>query len=176
MSTEQDRHIGQTMAILRGDKTQQAVADEMRQRGWRWSQATVWSVEKGDRALRLAEAEDLAAVLGTVSVHSFLTEPIGAHIHQGARRASNAYRAIVESVWESLDAQDALRVHLMRAQADGHELTEVELEQRDLWVRSSDVPEKAVAEARSEYEQRLHDEDEIDDREGLEFGPDNDEH
>jgi len=82
----------------------------------------------------------------------------------------------VESVWESLDAQDALRVHLMRAQADGHELTEVELEQRDLWVRASDVPEKAVAEARSEYEQRLHDEDEIDDREGLDLGHDDDEH
>jgi hypothetical protein len=175
MSTEQDRHIGQTMAILRGDKTQQAVADEMRQRGWRWSQATVWSVEKGDRPLRLAEAEDLAAVLRTVSVHSFLTEPVGAHIQQGVRRVTNAYRAIVESVWESLDAQDALGVHLMHAQADGHELTDIELVQRDLWVRASDIPEKAVAEARSEYEQRPHD-DEIDDREGLEFGPDDDEH
>jgi|SRR5450631_1170140 len=174
MSTEQDRQIGRTMAILRGDKTQQAVADEMRRRGWRWSQATVWSVEKGDRALRLAEAEDLAAVLDTTSVHSFLTEPVGAHIQQGVRRVSNAYRAIVESVWECLDAQDALRVRLKRAQVDGHELTEVELEQRDLWVRSSDVPEKAVAEARSEYEQRPHD-DEIDDGEGLEFGPDDDE-
>jgi len=73
MSTEQDRQIGRTMAILRGDKTQQAVADEMRKRGWRWSQATVWSVEKGERPLRLAEAEDLAAVLGTPSVHAFLT-------------------------------------------------------------------------------------------------------
>jgi|SRR5665647_997155 len=175
MSTEQDRHIGQTMAILRGDKTQQAVADEMRQRGWRWSQATVWSVEKGGRPLRLAEAEDLAAVLGTVSVHSFLTEPIGAHIQHGVRRASNAYRAIVESVWESLNAQDALRLHLTRAQADGHELTDIELVQRDLWARASDVPEKAVAEARSEYEQRLRDEDEVDDREGLELGPDDDE-
>ena len=176
MSTEQDRHIGQTMAILRGDKTQQAVADEMRQRGWRWSQSTVWSVEKGDRALRLAEAEDLSAVLGTVSVHSFLTEPVGAHIQQGVRRVSNAYRAIVESVWECLDAQDALRVHLMRAHADGHELTDVELVQRDLLARAPDVPEKAVAEARSEYEQRLRDEGEVEDREGLELGPDDDEH
>ena len=176
MSTEQDRHIGQTMAILRGDKTQQDVADEMRQRGWRWSQATVWSVEKGDRPLRLAEAEDLAAVLGTVSVHSFLTEPVGAHIQQGVRRVTNAYRAIVESVWECLDAQDALRIHLKRAQVDGHEFSDVELVQRDLWVRASDIPEKAVAEARSEYEQRLSVEDEVDNREGLELGPDEDEH
>lgn len=176
MSTEQDRHIGRTMAILRGDKTQQAVADEMRKRGWRWSQATVWSVEKGERALRLAEAEDLADVLGTVSVHSFLTEPVGAHIQQGVRRVTNAYRAIVESVWECLDAQDALRVRLTRAHVDGHELSDVELVQRDLWARASDVPEKAVAEARSEYEQRLRVDDEVDDREGLELGPDDDEH
>lgn len=175
MSTEQDRQIGRTMAILRGDKTQQAVADEMRKRGWRWSQATVWSVEKGERALRLAEAEDLAEVLGTVSVHSFLTEPVGAHIQQGVRRVTNAYRAIVESVWECLDAQDALGVRLTRAHVDGHELTDIELVQRDLWARASDVPEKAVAEARSEYEQRLRDDDEVDDREGLEWGPDDDE-
>jgi CRISPR/Cas system-associated exonuclease Cas4 (RecB family) len=174
MSTEQDRQIGRTMAILRGDKTQQAVADEMRKRGWRWSQATVWSVEKGERPLRLAEAEDLAAVLGTPSVHAFLTEPIGAYIQQGVRRASNAYRAIVESVWECLDAQDALKGHLMRAREDGHELTEVEQVQRDLWVNASDVPEKAVAEARSEHEQRLRDEGDVDDREGLEWGPDDD--
>jgi hypothetical protein len=82
----------------------------------------------------------------------------------------------VESVWESLDAQDALRVHLMRAHEDGHELTEVELVQRDLWVRASDIPEKAVAEARAEHEQRLRDEDEVEDREALEEDPDDDEH
>jgi len=148
------------MAILRGDRTQQAVADEMRRRGWRWSQATVWSVEKGDRPLRLAEAEDLATVLGTPSVHAFLTEPMGARIQQGARRASNAYQAIVESVWECLDAQDALKVQLKHAQEDGHELSEIEVGQRDSWVRASDVPEKAVAQARLEYEQRVRDEDE----------------
>ena len=75
---------------------------------------------------RLAAAEDLAAVPGTPSVHTFLTEPIGAYIQQGVHRASNAYRAIEESVWESLDAQDALKVHLIGAHEDGHELTEVE--------------------------------------------------
>jgi hypothetical protein len=176
MSTERDRHIGQTMSILRGDKTQQAVADEMRRRGWRWSQATVWSVEKGERALRLAEADDLAAVLGTVSVHSFLTEPVSAHIQQGVRRVTNAHRAIVESVWECLDAQDALTDRLKRAHADGHELTDVELVQRDLWARAPDVPEKAMAEARLEYEHRLREEGEVEDREGLEWGPDDDEH
>ena len=176
MTTTEDRRIGEQVSTLRGARTQQAIADEMRKRAWKWSQATVWSVEKGERPLRLAEAEDLATVLGTPSVHAFLTEPIGAYIQQGVRRTSNAYQAIVESVWECLDAQDALRVHLLRAHEDGHELTEVEQEQRDLWAKASDVPEKAVAEARAEHEQRLRGEDEIDDREGVEWGLDDDEH
>lgn len=35
----------------------------MRALGHKWSQATVWSIEKGDRPLRLAEAMDLANLL-----------------------------------------------------------------------------------------------------------------
>jgi hypothetical protein len=35
----------------------------MRGLGYKWSQATVWSVEKGDRPLKLAEADSLSRVL-----------------------------------------------------------------------------------------------------------------
>lgn len=35
----------------------------MRDMGWKWSQATVWSVESGKRPLRLAEAQDVASIL-----------------------------------------------------------------------------------------------------------------
>lgn len=49
---------------MRGELSQSALADRMRERGWKWSQATVWSVEQGERPLRLAEAVDLAEVLG----------------------------------------------------------------------------------------------------------------
>jgi len=59
-----DKEIGSTVTELRGDRSQQSVADEMRGRGWKWSQATVWSVEKGERPLKLVEALDLAEVLG----------------------------------------------------------------------------------------------------------------
>ena len=43
--------------------SQQALGDAMRELGHKWSQATVWSVEKGERPLRFAEAADLAAQL-----------------------------------------------------------------------------------------------------------------
>lgn len=35
----------------------------MRERGFKWSQATVWAIEKGDRPLRLAEAWELSILL-----------------------------------------------------------------------------------------------------------------
>lgn len=62
--TERDRQLGQALADFRGDMSQQQLADRMRQYGWKWSQATVWAVEKGDRPLRLFEAKDVAAILG----------------------------------------------------------------------------------------------------------------
>jgi hypothetical protein len=58
-----DVRIGRNLAQWRGQRTQVALADEMRARGWKWSQATVWAVEKGERPLRLAEAADLTVIL-----------------------------------------------------------------------------------------------------------------
>lgn len=53
-----DELIGQAVMRLRQSRnlTQQSIADLMRERGFRWSQATVWSVESGERPLRLHEA------------------------------------------------------------------------------------------------------------------------
>lgn len=58
-----DQHIGENVAALRRDQSQKAVADAMRKRGHKWSQATVWAIEKGERSLKMAEAVDLAEVL-----------------------------------------------------------------------------------------------------------------
>ncbi|WP_146243319.1 hypothetical protein [Curtobacterium sp. MCBD17_021] len=66
--SERDELIGRNVVRLRGDRAQKDVADAMRQRGHKWSQATVWSVEKGERPLRLTEADDLVNVLGYPSV------------------------------------------------------------------------------------------------------------
>lgn len=60
-----DAVIGQKIARLRGGMSQAQLAELMRdQFGWRWSQATVWAIEKGERPLRFAEAQDLVNVLG----------------------------------------------------------------------------------------------------------------
>ena len=62
MATEQDKQIGRNLAMFRASTTQQALATTMRKLGHKWSQATVWSVEKGDRPLRLTEADSLAQI------------------------------------------------------------------------------------------------------------------
>lgn len=63
-----DYEIGKRVVLFREPMSQQAVATAMRQQGHKWSQATVWSVEKGERPLRLSEAVALADVIG-VTLH-----------------------------------------------------------------------------------------------------------
>jgi hypothetical protein len=70
-----DEQIGKNIRRVRGDKSQKDVAAAMSDRGWKWSQSTVWSVEKGERPLRVAEAEDLATILGTFTHYFTLPDP-----------------------------------------------------------------------------------------------------
>ena len=62
--SDTDARIGKRLATLRGDMSQAALAAAMAERGHKWSQATVWSVEQGKRPIRLAEADDVASICG----------------------------------------------------------------------------------------------------------------
>jgi hypothetical protein len=168
MPTEQDKRIGQTVLILRGDRTQQAVAVAMRDRGWKWSQATVWSVEKGDRPLRLAEADDLAGVLGVFSASDFSSAPMSAHIRIGSHRAADAYRAMVASVREYLEVKEQLEIILKIADDEGHQFTQGDEGARDSWTGQR-KPEEAVAQARFEFKQAGRNDLERMEFEGYEF-------
>ncbi|PPH43461.1 hypothetical protein C5D09_14825 [Rathayibacter sp. AY1C9] len=70
-----DEQIGRNVARLRGRLSQKDLAAALRTRGLKWSQATVWKVETGERPLRLTEAVEIAAVLHT-DVRLFF-EPTG---------------------------------------------------------------------------------------------------
>ena len=101
-----DQDVGQAVARLRGERTQQAIADAMRERGWKWSQATVWSVEKGERPLRLREAAVLASVLGS-NVEAFIRG------HSEIRFLSEKLSEISEKIAtleaEAAETQEALK-------------------------------------------------------------------
>ncbi|MDI3241641.1 helix-turn-helix transcriptional regulator [Arthrobacter sp. AL08] len=71
---DEDGLMGMRVAQLRGERSQKSVADEMRLRGWKWSQATMWSIERGDRPLKVREAKELAEVLG-IELMDLFQEP-----------------------------------------------------------------------------------------------------
>lgn len=58
---------------FRGNISQQTLAEKMRNKGFKWSQATVWATEKGDRPVRLSEVIALSEVLDK-TYDSFLLE------------------------------------------------------------------------------------------------------
>jgi transcriptional regulator with XRE-family HTH domain len=76
-----DEQIGANVAILRKGKSQKDIAAAMKERGYKWSQATVWSIEKGERPLRLTEALDLAVVLDA-DMPLIFQEPASTAFHQ----------------------------------------------------------------------------------------------
>lgn len=99
-----DEQIGKRLNALRGDMSQAALAAAMADRGHKWSQATVWSVETGKRPLRLAEAQDVSAALD-VSVTELLRKD----------RVEEAARAARSEIGGLLDALDMLEIAAHRA-------------------------------------------------------------
>ncbi|WP_143516368.1 helix-turn-helix domain-containing protein [Pseudoscardovia radai] len=60
-----DKELG--LQLLRAREARQmsrdALADAMRRRGNDWTRSTVWSIERGERSIKLREAEDLHNIL-----------------------------------------------------------------------------------------------------------------
>ncbi|MFC9559921.1 helix-turn-helix domain-containing protein [Agromyces sp. NPDC056965] len=92
-SSPLDRQVGENVVRLRGDRSQKELADEMRERGYKWSQATVWAVEKGNRPLRLAEAAVLAEIL-RVSVGVLLGDEVSVVVKQDVDAVERAQQQV----------------------------------------------------------------------------------
>ncbi|KAA8831813.1 hypothetical protein [Bifidobacterium tissieri] len=71
--SNRDEQIGQNLVQMRGSMSQAALAQRMRNRGYKWSAATVWAIEKGERPLKLTEATDVLSILG-IDLHFGLDE------------------------------------------------------------------------------------------------------
>lgn len=100
---ERDIQIGRNLTGRRGVRSQQALARAMRNRGWKWSQATASAIEKGERPLKLAEAIDLADELN-VSLDDLIQEPeqtaasrvVSYRARQVGFHAASAIRTLIE--------------------------------------------------------------------------------
>jgi hypothetical protein len=144
MATEQDRRIGEAVIALRAARTQQAVADDMRERGWKWSQATVWSVEKGERPLRLAEAGDLAEVLGADSASDLLLDETEREIERYARWADRERRRIEGATHQYFQALAGFSHRIHSALGEGLPLSNKVVMLAERWFADPPTPEEAV--------------------------------
>lgn len=109
-SPTRDEAIGQTIKRLRGELSQQNVADFMRERGFEWAQATVWSIEKGKRPLRLSEAEALADYF-SVQILDLLAAPPALWLAE----AISAYQAGLSQLSQWQNRVEDLRADVLHA-------------------------------------------------------------
>lgn len=100
MATPNDDQIGKNLSILRGDMTQQELGERMRDRGFKWSQATVWDVERGKRPLRLTESLEVIAILKKPGVTIESLWAVDNEL-QIALDLQDAYKSVAKS-WEAI--------------------------------------------------------------------------
>lgn len=112
-----DDQVGRAVVSARGARSQQEVADLMKNRGWKWSQATVWSVESGRRPLRFLEALDLAEVLG-VRVEDLHTPlpPADQQARHDNVMLGGMWIELIDAITAWQRAQRAVRAAVMRPQ------------------------------------------------------------
>lgn len=121
-----DDQVGRNLIRLRGEMSQKDLAAEMKRRGFKWSQATVWSVEKGERPLRFTEVEALTDVFGRPASHLLALGDFEAEIDQMARRLSEKdlelQRVLAE--YDDLRLNLALKCDEAPESAGGHAASE----------------------------------------------------
>lgn len=144
-----EKRIGAVVRKYRGEMTQATLAERMRQHGFRkWSQSTVWSVERGDRSLKHSEALALTEVLGIVSWR-FDAQDEEVTLRLAMAEASRLWQEIKTLTTEFKEAQAAIAVSLHYAAEKGLPLP-AGMAVGGGWLESG--PVQAAREAEYEYE------------------------
>jgi transcriptional regulator with XRE-family HTH domain len=131
--------------------SQDELAQRMTERGFGFTQATVWKIEQGKRAVRIAEAIALVDALGLPSWMDLTRTPhVFRHdvqLQAAHRRAGAAYAAIKAATAEFLWAQGEVAIAADEAREAGVAVNQ-------LWTSWLGEPaERAVIEARVEFDQ-----------------------
>lgn len=144
--SEHDARIGANLAQLRGGTSQTALAAAMKARGWKWTQPTVAAVEKGERALKLAEAEDLVAILNLTDLEELTTRPLEAIWWARLNALDVATGGLELAATEFLQARWNLAVAADRVEESGIDVDAEEGGETEGWLRRSvnEVVSKAV--------------------------------
>lgn len=145
-----DRNVAANVRAYRerGELSQEELALRMSERGFGFSQATIWKIESGQRTVKISEAVALSEALGLPGWRDLAQEPeISRHYAQldaANRRVYQAYGALKAAAAAYLQGQVDLSFVVRDAQDAGVPVHEV----HTTWL---DIPaEKVVIEARVE--------------------------
>jgi transcriptional regulator with XRE-family HTH domain len=128
--------------------SQGELAQRMSERGFGFSQATIWKIEQGKRPVKVSEAVALAEAVGLRSWNSLTADPAttrhDARVQAAHFRAGQAYQALKAAAAAYLQAQYEVAV-------TAHEARESGVNVAELWTNWLGVPgERAVIESRIE--------------------------
>jgi transcriptional regulator with XRE-family HTH domain len=158
-----DQNIAANLRTYReaASVSQDELAQQMTDRGFGFSQATIWRIESGQRPVRASELVALADSLEILSVISLTYEPDEARhraeLRQANRRAHDAYARLKAAAAAYIEAQFELAVAAREAHDDGMTVTELHTS----WL--STPPEEAVIQARVEAYQEGAREEQVND-------------
>lgn len=96
--SEREKQVGSRVKTFRESAmlSQQDLANKMRRSGFKWSQATVWNVENGDRPLRLTEAIEIADVCSLDPAEFFSGHQQPTSTTPGLRLAVRTLQSLIE--------------------------------------------------------------------------------
>jgi transcriptional regulator with XRE-family HTH domain len=147
--TSIDQHIATNLRAYReaDSFSQEELAQRMTDRGFGFTQATIWKIESGQRPVRASELVALADCFGgVITAMSFTREPGGtrhrARLRKANRQAYGAYQALKEAAAAYIEVQIELAFAAYEAHNDGVTLTELDTTWLDM------PPEEAAIEAR----------------------------
>ena len=106
-----DQNIAANLRTYReaGNISQEELAQRMADRGFGFSQATIWKIESGQRPVRASELIALADSLEVMPATSLTYKPDAARhqirLEQANRKAHHAYQTLKEAAADYLDAQ-----------------------------------------------------------------------
>jgi transcriptional regulator with XRE-family HTH domain len=131
--------------------SQEELAQRMTERGFGFSQATIWKIEQGKRPVKISEAAALADAIDLLSWSELTLTPEASRHHARLQRANReAYDTYVQTKAAAaayIDAQMELAVAARHAHDAG-------LDVSTFWISWLETPpERAVIEARIEGDQ-----------------------
>lgn len=158
----------------RAAMSQSALAAAMTKRGHAWHQQTVGRVERGQQSLRLAEAEDLAAILKTsVDRLTWTTKEASAGLLMDMTigRASAAWEQIAAWTVRLLHSLGQLETSVAAAEQAGcYDSDRVKEIVREAHIVLAMTPEAALEAGRKDRERMVRDGEELEEDEWEEAG------